>query len=289
MLKGRDPAPDPAPEGAPPACQSSKVRNPPLPKWLDPACYPRGKRITVTHHKRGSVLGWPSPVTVARSRPAQVERAGTVQSVKSRLRAAYNLGNAECSWVAMITLTYREPPSDYAAVRADRERFLDRVRKRFGPTQIGWILEFQRRGAAHFHVWVGDDCELGRRLVSEPVRERERKGTVRRICRGPSADWIASAWIDIVGDTSERFRRFQSGGIVELMDHADGAGRYAAKEAAKRCQKEAPWPVSQWWGMSRSLLPQARHRTSITVEDFRRRFPDMPALSRLWSRLEFED
>lgn len=274
-------------ESPSPASQSSKVRN--LPAWVDPACYPQQGKITVTHHKRGSVLGWPSPVKVARSRPAEVERASTEQSVKSRLRAAYNLGNAECSWVAMLTLTYRVPPADYDRVREDRERFLDRMRKRFGPTQVGWILEFQRRGAAHFHIWIGDDCELGRRLASEPTRERTRKGVTRRVCSGESSEWIASAWVDIVGDSDPRFLRFQSGGIVELMDNADGAGRYAAKEAAKRVQKSAPWPVSQWWGMSRSLLPKSRHQTAITVADFRKRFPDMPALSRLWARLEIDD
>lgn len=186
----------------------------------------------------------------------------------------------------MTTLTYRENPSSYEEVRSDFVRFTDRIRAKYGKLEYGWLLEFQLRGAAHFHIFWSDNCNLSRAITGEAVIKRTRKGKSRKLCAGPTGDYLAETWISIVGDTDERFLRFQRGGITELMENPDGAGRYAAKEAAKRVQKKAPWKVSQWWGMSKSLKPVIREQTSLTVAEFIERFPESQALARNWKRLE---
>lgn len=266
------------------ARQSSKVGKS-LPAHLNPASYPEGCKIRIDRYRKGDRLTWPS----FREPPAPPEernRGSLTQSVKSRLNAAFTLGNAETDWIAMATLTYRKSPGSYDEVKRDWTRFKDRFRKRWEGTEWAWILEFQRRGAAHFHVFFGSGGELGTALQSEPVEIRKRKGTDTEIFAGPVAEWIAETWIEIVGDQSPRFKRFQRGGILEKMRSTDAAGRYAAKEAAKRVQKSAPWEVSQWWGMSNAIRPRFRESLSMTVKDFKRLYPDLPVCSRLWSHVE---
>lgn len=275
-----------APEAAGLACHSAKVGNSdhgkPLPRHLDPAQYPPNCLIQVTRFKNGDLLRWPTMNEPPPS-PDIIERASREQSVRSRLRSAFALGNAETSWLAMATLTYRVNPADYASVRDDWTRFKDRLRKKWKSPEWGWILEFQRRGAAHFHVFLGSGGELGKGLNSEATVTRKRKGQETEILAGPIANWISETWIDIVGDNDPKFLKFQRGGIVEKMRSPDAAGRYAAKEAAKRVQKVAPWEVSQWWGMSNSIRPDERSFFTMTVEDFQRQFPGLPVCSRLWS------
>lgn len=274
--------------GAPPegsaACQSSKVGNS-LPLHADPSCYPGGCLLQIERYKNGDRVKWPA-LREPPKPPEERERASIQQSTKSRLHSAFQLGNAETNWLAMTTLTYRVAPSSYGEVRDHWTRFKDRLRKRFDGAEWGWILEFQRRGAAHYHVFLGDGGELGEAIKREQTRERMRHGNKVEILAGPVASFIEDAWIDIVGDDDPRFKKVQKGGIVEKMRTPDAAGRYAAKEAAKRVQKVAPWPVSQWWGMSKSIQPIMRARKAMSVDEYRMLYPDLPVCSRLWEHAE---
>lgn len=256
---------------------------------MDPQQYPGECHIRVERYRNGDRLKWPQMRETDGPGDGPRERESLEQSVKSRLQSAFQLGNAETDWMAMATLTYRVAPSSYDEVREHWTRFKDRLRKQFPGAEWGWILEFQGRGAAHFHVFFGSGGELGNAIKSESWVKRKRKGKETQICSGPLADWIAETWIQIVGDIDERFLKFQRGGILELMRSPDAAGRYAAKEASKRVQKKAPWPVKQWWGMSNSVRPSFRSHHVITVAQFRAMFPDLPAVSRLWSHVENRD
>lgn len=276
---------DPADATRGPARQSSKVGKS-LPAWMDPGQYPDGCIIQVDRYKAGDLLRWPQMRETPSTAAAERERGSTEQSVKSRLNCAFKLGNAETSWIAMATLTYRDSPADYETVQRHWTRFKDRLRKAFPGSEWAWILEFQKRGAAHFHVFLGDGDGIGLALKTEETVTRKRKGKDTEIFNGPVSSWIAETWIDVVGDTSKRFLSFQRGGIVEKMRSADAAGRYAAKEASKRVQKSAPWPVLQWWGMSNGIRPRFRESLTMTVADFKRLFPDLPACSRLWSHAD---
>lgn len=276
-----------APEGARPARQSSKVGKS-LPAHCNPESYPDGCKIRIDRYRAGDRLTWPTLREPPKSSELR-ERGSTTQSVKSRLNSAFQLGNAETNWIAMATLTYRVSPGSYDDVRNDWTRLKDRLRKRWNGVEWAWILEFQKRGAAHFHVFIGDGGELGKALLEEETRTVKRKGTDTEIFQGNVASWISETWIEIVGDTSPKFLRFQRGGILEKMRSRDAAGRYAAKEASKRVQKSAPWEVLQWWGMSNSIRPKFRESLSMTVADFKRLFPGLPVCSRLWTHVNLSD
>jgi hypothetical protein len=170
------------------------------------------------------------------------------------------MGNAETNWVAMLTLTYRVSPQPADLVR-HRRAFLARLERRFPACHWAWILEFQRRGAPHYHLFFGDGGPLGVAIEESPLVTVMRHGTPTQVLCGDLARSLADWWIEIVSDTDPRFRAFQGGGILERMRSPDAAGRYAAKEAGKRVQKSLPpgWPGGfRWWGMCRAIKPRAR-------------------------------
>jgi hypothetical protein len=179
-------------------------------------------------------------------------------SLKSRLRAAWQFGNAPHDWWAMLTLTFREQPSE---PKAAFDTFTRAMRHQFNLRgQWGWIMEYQSRGVVHYHVFFGADlCDsLG---FLGPIRHESvvRNGKRTSILRGNLDDWIVRQWIRAVGDTSEEFSQFQRGGILEAFRCGNAAAKYIAKEATKREQKELPPGVNgghRWWWLSKEGTPR---------------------------------
>ncbi len=198
------------------------------------------------------------------SRPSPRGETKQTQSEKSRLYAARRMGNADVRWVAMVTLTYGKTwPQD----QRDIGRFLASLTDHFGKFLWAYITEFQDRGVPHYHVFIGTrlgtewgkgwfhDFDLGAMLERETWEERIRKGKKTRILNGPISERIAETWIRIADDGTKRFRRFQMGGIVELLRSEIGSALYVAKEAAKRAQKSnrGDFRVSRWFDMARGV------------------------------------
>jgi hypothetical protein len=123
--------------------------------------------------------------------------------------------------VAMLTLTYpAEFPCDGRLVK----RHLTLMRKWLTYREIGafWFLEFQRRGAPHFHLFVTGEVDK---------------------------DELSSAWYKIVGSGDEKHLR--AGTNVERIRKPHAIAAYAAKYAAKVEQKSVPEgyeEVGRFWG-----------------------------------------
>lgn len=64
------------------------------------------------------------------------------------------------------TLTYRENQTDVGVANRDWDRFMKRMRRRYGNFVWAMVTEFQERGAVHFH-WLG-------KLPYIPVSEIEK-------------------------------------------------------------------------------------------------------------------
>lgn len=77
-----------------------------------------------------------------------------ILSRKSRTRLRRYLANAAANYQVMVTLTYsRDFPTDGPHIKADLDRFGKQLRKyELMPASICWFLEFQSRGAPHFHL-----------------------------------------------------------------------------------------------------------------------------------------
>jgi len=192
------------------------------------------------------------------------------QSRASRHRSAFAFGNAECSWAAMATLTWHALPNPDAVKKAltDLRR---EWRKTWEESMDGWIMEMQQRGAPHFHLFIAAESLVGKTVAVMPVQTLTRKGRARRIVRGSFDQWIVETWLRVTGqDADDDAIAFHEGGIVELFDSADAAGRYVAKESCKREQKVLPdiyaEGLGRWWWLNRAWKPLPRERGSVVGE-----------------------
>lgn len=165
-----------------------------------------------------------------------------------------------------VTLTY---PGVYSSSPADWKRDLDVFGKRFCRRWPGaafvWRLEFQKRGAPHYHllVWGVDYKSL--------------------------LEWVGLAWFEVVNSGDEK--HLKAGTRVELLRSWKGAFAYASKYLAKR-DTENITGVGRFWGViARAMLPWAEEvnvelseRQAVTLLRWLRRYAglpgrDFPALS----------
>lgn len=141
------------------------------------------------------------------------------------------------SVTSMLTLTYpKEFPCDGDKVKRD----LRAMRKWLVRHHVGgvWILEFQKRGAPHLHLF----------LTGWP---------------SGGIDGVARAWYRIVGSDDRKHLDWHLGKLsgrpcLEWMRKPHVASLYATKYAAKQEQKAVPegfTNVGRFWGVFGNLRP----------------------------------
>ena len=179
-------------------------------------------------------------------------------SQSSRSRLALLLTEATVGFVSFVTLTY---PADYSSDGREVKRQLNNVltamRARWSGLHYVWFLEFQFRGAPHFH------------LVLSVV---------------PSEDnrlWLARYWSRLVSrnpaDRQKSLMVHSRSRAFEAIRLSDGVKRYALKYALKTYQKRVPdsyQSVGRFWGASRSVKNSIPPPTvlSITESALRERY-----------------
>jgi hypothetical protein len=122
----------------------------------------------------------------------------------------------------LLTLTY---PGEFSTDGREVKRHWDNMRRWLARRGVGgaWFMEFQARGAPHFHCF----------LTGEVSKEQ-----------------VAAAWFRIVGSGDDRHLR--AGTRVEALRELHAAGAYAAKYLNKQEQKEVPEgfsDVGRFWGL----------------------------------------
>jgi hypothetical protein len=162
-------------------------------------------------------------------------------SKKSLSNLVFLVQNTDTEFRGMITLTYpSEYPSSGKEIKSHLNRFLSWMRSGH-PMRYVWFLEFQKRGAPHFHILTEGDMSPHKYDVSE-------------------------AWYRAVGSSDPK--HLKAGTRTEKIRKQGGAANYAAKYGAKREQKEVPEnfrDVGRFWGASRGVKPEAI--LSIEVHD----------------------
>lgn len=173
-------------------------------------------------HVRGRIRGFSSD-----SRERLYRRA-----LSLRWEDAVDVGG-----IGMVTLTYPEVfPTDGQVAKAHLKRFRERWRCRYGKPRGMWKLEFQQRGAPHFHLFVG-----------LPESEDELRA------------WLLQQWYEAVGSGDERhlyhgvdISRWRWGALGESRARV---GEYFARHGAKGWQSyQNRVPVGyvspgQFWGV----------------------------------------
>lgn len=140
---------------------------------------------------------------------------------------------------SMLTLTY---PKDYSIDGRKAKRDLDVIikrLKRMGVSAGVWFLEFQKRGAPHFHL----------------ILNTYHKGLVKK---------VSDAWFKIVGSEDENHHKWHMGKLgnkpcIEPMRKPHAASYYAGKYASKSDQKSVPEEfknVGRFWGSFGEMKPE---------------------------------
>jgi hypothetical protein len=152
-------------------------------------------------------------------------------SDESRRRLIFAARNAPESISHLLTLTYpKEFPTDGKVVKEHWRQFRLSLRNR----SVGglWWLEFQRRGAPHFHVAVNAALDK---------------------------EWVSRRWFDVVGSGDPK--HLNAGTRCELLREKHALASYVGKlvgEAIKRDQKVVPAEyrnVGRFWGWFGGLGP----------------------------------
>jgi hypothetical protein len=166
--------------------------------------------------------------------PVQGDRGDIIEfSVGSARRMSKYLREAVSDYRYMVTLTY---PGEYSRdgkeVKEHLRRFLQEYKRQCSRENHGddiyssfWFIEFQERGAPHFHIFT---------------------------TMGLNKHWIAKKWYEIVGSCDKK--HLSAGTRVEkLLAGKKGTIAYARKYAAKQSQKLVPTEyrnVGRFWGVS---------------------------------------
>lgn len=148
------------------------------------------------------------------------------------------IDNFRTDFTGFVTLTYPASyPCNGVTVKRHWRAFIERLRRTnwFDENSIIWFLEFQERGAPHFHF----------------------------LCTGwIQKDWVAENWAQITqGDIHACSR-------VEALRNPEVAGCYARKYAQKSEQKEIPQGfqhVGRMWGCSGNKISKGMPRQPVVV------------------------
>jgi len=177
----------------------------------------------------------------------------TMFSKKSRQRLAFVASNTDVTFRTMVTLTYpKEYPTDGQTVKRQLDSFLKWLRRETRGMSYLWFLEFQKRGAPHYHILY--DTPL-------PAARKDQKALRFR---------VSCAWYRIVksGDP----KHLAAGCRTERIRNPQGARNYCVKYAFKMTQKCVPPDyrnIGRLWGASRDVMPVCRSTVQCTEDDIR--------------------
>lgn len=170
------------------------------------------------------------------------------------------------SEASLVTLTYPDAfpaPESHIIYKYHLDRFKTELRRYFerrGATASGhWRLEFQKRGAAHYHLLVygvGAFRDLDQLLnIRKGETRRERRRRLR--CFGRIEDDLCAIWFGIVGSGDPKHRR--AGVTMEALETVGGGSSYMAKYAGKTDQTRPGDFTGRYWGtMNRPQIPRGR-------------------------------
>jgi len=145
-------------------------------------------------------------------------------SNESRKRMLEMMNCLQFERLTFVTLTYPAVfPADGHEVKEHLRRFRARLEKKFGKIRVVWRMEYQERGAPHFHLIIMD----------APF-----------ICRW----WLSKAWVDSNDTHSMLNFRFGSNikGIAEKGD-SQKVINYVCKYAGK-VEEHARTAENEWCG-----------------------------------------
>jgi len=186
-------------------------------------------------------------------------RRGTVQtfSARSRSRMLQSLAKTDRRAVSddglFVTLTYpREWPPTTRACKNHLESFRKRINRLYPRAWFYWKLEYQKRGAEHFHLL----------MFNMPTVNPE---------------WFKDTWHDIVKLGNHWHTEY--GADVKKMDNWKQAGAYCSKYAAKVDESTSNDGSGRYWGIA-TRKNRVENVVEVEISD-----GEMFAIRRIFKRL----
>lgn len=166
-------------------------------------------------------------------------------SKKSRKRLNHIMQCTSVDFKSMATLTYgKYYPRDGVTVKNDLKYIL-KVLRLWSPSYL-WFLEFQKRGAPHFHLLLTVDCitpAMRNKLMQKWVKRQTSQKYFYIAC--PINKYVEEISNLVLFNIHEK--------VWSLIKTPNGAKRYVAKYATKTYQKKVPEQyqnVGRFWGCS---------------------------------------
>lgn len=173
-----------------------------------------------------------SPATFGK----RTSKRGKIDSFsdKSRARLKFVAGNCFPLLVSQFCLSYGSDntPADGVETHDHLARFLDAVRKKYPGSTYLWVLEFQKRGVPHFHVFFS---------FPPSVKKHE---------------WLADKWCKITKGQIGQYLVHHHHNNFTRWEMKKGG--YLCKYLEKKEQKNVPnnfENVGRFWGCSRNMIP----------------------------------
>ncbi len=233
--------------------QTSPLTTPAAPGLSTAHIWSDAPAATIKTHVGGSLteISWPNTYL---SRGSGGGRRGKVSgfsraSRRRLLQLLNSLNRNEVKTLPLfITLTYPARwPDDPKVWKDHLDKFKRRMRRKFGPFAAVWRLEFQKRGAPHFHLLV---------FLQASAQDLY--------------NWVSAAWYEVCGEICPEHLR--AGTRVESVRSWRGVVAYAAKYMGK-LEKLAVGvrdPGRFWGRWSGDLLPISPEETTVAGADANR-------------------
>lgn len=191
------------------------------------------------------------------------ERGGiTYLSSKSRSRLAFVVAVTKAKFGSLLTLTYGEPfPPDGRLCKTHLNRFLTYLRRTYPDVSYVWVVEFQKRGALHFHVLLS---------LNQVTRQmRKEVASLWARISSPSS-WLGHGASHLnMSYYSKSYAVHKHKKQWQELRAEDGAIRYMTKYCLKTEQKLVPAQfrnVGRFYGMSRDVAANQREHVTILMD-----------------------
>jgi len=184
-------------------------------------------RYQVSLHERiFSITDTEAPIALGSKNPPQ---RGTVRGIssKSRRRLIRTLSKINRpDQPVFVTLTYKNFTDDFTAWKTHLDNFRRAFSRRFPAVAGVWRLEFQARGAPHYHLllWLNEIGDVG------PLRE-----------------WMAGHWCRIIGQSSAANLEF--GCMVDAVTDFRACAFYISLYQSKDNQDRTDIQTGREWGL----------------------------------------
>lgn len=216
-----------------------------------------GSVVGVELYARDAVVvrsgGAPPPTEVTRGEVTMFSR-------KSRQRLAFVANNTTVEFRTIITLTYpKEYPHDGSLCKKHLREWLTQLQAYTGGADYLWFVEFQRRGAPHFHI-----------LTDYPMPRQRPLAKSFRL-------WVSRTWYTTCGELDPK--HLVAGTNTQAIRNREHCGAYAVKYATKMEQKAVPPDyrnVGRFWGHTRAVAPQPMFTVECTEDDIRQALVGLP-------------